>query len=90
MFIQEFYSNIHAIDTFVPQFTTVFRGTHIVVTPELISNVPCVPGVAHPDYPSSPYFCSLSLSMSLPHASVSVLYGGVILLTSPPMTLLRV
>ena len=39
MFIQEFYSNIHAIDTFVPQFTTVFRGTHIVVTPELIFKV---------------------------------------------------
>ena len=39
MFIQEFYSNMHAIDTFVPRFTTVFRGTRIVVTPELISKV---------------------------------------------------
>ena len=34
MFIQEFYSNIHDINTDVPQFVTTFRGTHIVVTPE--------------------------------------------------------
>lgn len=27
MFIQEFYFNMHAIDTFVPTFTVVFRGT---------------------------------------------------------------
>ena len=25
MFIQEFYSNMHSIDTFVPQFTTVLN-----------------------------------------------------------------
>ena len=51
MFIQEFYSNIHGIDTTVPQFVTTFRGTCIVVTSDLISEVIRVPTVAHPDYP---------------------------------------
>ena len=51
MFIQVFYSNIHGIDTFVPQFATTFRGTRIVVTPDLISEVLHVPRVVHPDYP---------------------------------------
>ena len=49
VFIQEFYSNMHAIDTSVPWFTTVFHGTHIVVTPELISDVLRIPKVDHSD-----------------------------------------
>ena len=32
MFIHVFYSNIHCIDTSIPQFATTFRGTRIVVT----------------------------------------------------------
>ena len=52
MFIQEFYSNIHGIDTSVPRFTTTFQGTCTVVTPDLISGVLHVPRVAHLDYPS--------------------------------------
>ena len=52
MFIHDFYSNIHSIDTSVPRFATTFRGTSIVVTPDLISEVLHVPRVAHPDYPS--------------------------------------
>ena len=60
MFIQEFYLNIHAIDTSIPQFTTVFRGTHIIVTPELISEVLYIPRVVHLDYPSHPHLCSIS------------------------------
>ena len=52
VFIQEFYSNIHGIDTSVPQFATTFRGTRIVVTPDLIFEVLHVPRVAHLDYPS--------------------------------------
>ena len=51
MFIQEFYSNIHGIDTFVPLFATKFRGTRIVVTSDLISKVLHVLRVVHPDYP---------------------------------------
>ena len=54
MFIQEFYSNMHAIDTFVPSFTTVFRSTRIVVTLNLLSSIQRVPKVDHPDYPSHP------------------------------------
>ena len=50
MFIQEFYSNIHNIDTSVPRFATTFRGTRIVVTLDLISEVLHVPRVVHPDY----------------------------------------
>ena len=52
MFIQKFYSNIHGINTSVPQFATKFRGTRIVVTTDLISEVLHVPRVVHPDYPS--------------------------------------
>ena len=51
MFIQEFYSNMHDIDTFVPQFVTTFRGTCITVTPDLISKILHVPWVSHSDYP---------------------------------------
>ena len=60
MFIQEFYSNIHAIDTSVPQFNTIFRGTRIVVTPELIFEVLYVLRAARLDYPSYPCLCSIS------------------------------
>ena len=60
MFIQEFYSNMHAINTFVPRFTTVFRGTHIVVTPKFISEVLHVLRVDHLDYPSHRHFSSVS------------------------------
>ena len=60
MFIQEFYSNIHAIDTSVPQFIMVFRGTRIIVTLELISKVLHVPKVIRPDYPSHPHLHSIS------------------------------
>ena len=54
VFIQKFYSNIHPINTFVPQFTMIFRGTHIVVTSELIFDVLYVPRVDRPNYPSHP------------------------------------
>ena len=51
MLIQEFYSNMHGIDSSVPLFHTRIRGTHIVVTPELVSDVLRVPRVEHPEYP---------------------------------------
>ena len=60
MFIQEFYSNMHAIDTFVPRFTMVFRGTHIVVTPKFIFEVLRILRVDHPDYPR--HICLYSIS----------------------------
>ena len=60
-------SNIHAIDTFIPQFTTVFQGTHIVVTSEFIFKVLHVLRVAHLDYPSAPRLCSISLDELASH-----------------------
>ena len=49
--IQEFYSNIHGFDTFVPHFFSHIQGTDIVVTPDIVSKVLHIPRVAHPDYP---------------------------------------
>ena len=49
--INEFYSNMHGFDTSIPQFVTCVQGMHIVVTPDLISEVLHVPKVVHPDYP---------------------------------------
>ena len=43
--IQEFYSNMHGIDSSIPLFHTRVRGTRIVVTPELVSDVLRVPRV---------------------------------------------
>ena len=41
--IQEFYSNMHGFDYSIPRFITFVRGTCIVVTSELISDVLHVP-----------------------------------------------
>ena len=60
MFIQEFYSNIHDIDTFVPQFVSTFRGTRIIVTSDRISEVLHVPKVAHLDYPGCEHLQTVS------------------------------
>ena len=51
MLIQEFYSNMHGLDSSIPLFHTRVRGTRIVVTPELVSDVLRVPRVEHLDYP---------------------------------------
>ena len=48
--IQEFYSNMHGLDSSVPFFHTHVRGTCIVVTSELVSDVLRVPRVEHYDY----------------------------------------
>ena len=49
--IQEFYFNMHGINTSVPHFFSRVRGMRIVVTLEIVSEVPHVPRVAHPNYP---------------------------------------
>ena len=51
MLIQEFYSNMHGIDSFIPLFHTCVQGTRIVITLELISDVLHVLKVEHPNYP---------------------------------------
>ena len=50
MIIQEFYSNMHGFDYSVPYFVTRVQGTHIVVTPNLISEVLHVPRVEFANY----------------------------------------
>ena len=44
---------MHDFDTFIPHFFSHIRGTRIVVTPDIVSEVLHVPRVAHPNYPSS-------------------------------------
>ena len=51
MFMQEFYSNMHEIDHSIPLFFTRFRGTRILVTPQLLADVLRVPRVEFPNYP---------------------------------------
>ena len=58
--IQEFYSNMHRFDYSVPQFITCIRGTCIVVTLDLISEVLHVPRVEFADYPSCEHLRSVS------------------------------
>ena len=50
MLIQEFYSNMHGLDSSVPFFHTRIQGTRIVVTPQLVADVLHVSRVEHPDY----------------------------------------
>ena len=42
---------MHGFDYSVPLFVTRVRGTRIVVTPDIVSEVLRVPRVEHPDYP---------------------------------------
>ena len=51
---------MHGFDLFVPQFVTLVRGTHIVVTPELISEMLHVLRESHPDYPGCPRLRTVS------------------------------
>ena len=49
--IQEFYSNMHGFDYFIPQFVTHIRGIRMVVTLHIVSEVLHILRVAHPNYP---------------------------------------
>ena len=51
---------MHGIDTFVPHFFSRVRGTCIVVTPEIVSEVLHIPRVARPDYPSCEHLRTMS------------------------------
>ena len=76
MIIQEFYSNMHGFDYIVPHFITCVRGTHIVVTSDLISEMLHIPRVEFANYfgcerlrivskdELSPYFCKTPSSWS--------------------------
>ena len=58
---------MHGIDTSVLQFVTTFRGTHIIVTPNLISEILHVPRVSHPNYPSCQHLRTVSKDELLSH-----------------------
>ena len=49
MLIQEFYSNMHGFDFSIPLFVTRVRGTRIVVTSDIVSDVLRVSRVEHPN-----------------------------------------
>ena len=51
---------MHGFDYTIPHFSTLVRGTHIVVTLDLISEVLHIPRVAHLDYPSCCHFKTVS------------------------------
>ena len=59
--IQEFYSNMHRFDYSIPHFITRVRGTHIVVTLDLISEVLHIPRVEFADYPGSERLRTVSI-----------------------------
>ena len=68
---------MHAIDTSVPQFATTFRGTRIVVTPDLISEVLHIPKVAYPDYPSCERLRTVSRDELISHfCETPSIWGG--------------
>ena len=67
VFIQEFYSNIHGIGTSVPQFATTFKGTCIVVTLDLLSEILHVSRVSHPDYSGCQHLKIVSKDKLLSH-----------------------
>ena len=60
VYVQDFYSNIYIVNTFVPMFTTSVQGTCIFVTPKLISELVHVPRVAKSKHPNAPVFAPLS------------------------------
>ena len=77
MFIQEFYSNMHVIDNYVPCFVTTFRGTCIVVTPDLISKILHVLRIVHPDYLSCECLWTMSRDELIPHfCETPSIWGG--------------
>ena len=70
---------MHAINTSVPQITTVFCGTCIIVTPDFISEVLHVPRVDRPDYPSHPHLTSISRDeLTSLFCENTMLWGGTL------------
>jgi len=56
---------MHGLDSSVPLFRTCFRGTHIVVTLELVSDVLHVSRVEHPDYPGCERLRTVSIDETI-------------------------
>ena len=58
--IQEFHSNMHNFDTSISRFVTQVRGTHIVVTSKIVSEILHILQVLHPNYPTCPRLRTMS------------------------------
>ena len=58
--IQDFYSNMHGLDSSVPLFHTCVQGTRIVVTSEFVSDVLRVSRVEHRNYPGCEHLRTVS------------------------------
>ena len=79
---------MHGFDTFVSRFVITFRGTRIVVTPNLISKVLHVPRVVHPDYPGCECLQTVSRDKLISHfCETPSIWGGK--LNTPCSTLLK-
>ena len=57
--IQEFYSNMHGINTSMHGIDTPI-GMRIAITPDIVSKVILIPRVAHPDYPTCAQLMTVS------------------------------
>ena len=55
---------MQGINTLVPHFFSRVRGTCIIVTPEIVSEVLHVSRVAHLDYPSCEHLRTMSKELS--------------------------
>ena len=65
------------MDTSVPQLVMTFRGTHIVVTPNLISEVLHVSRVAHPYYLGCDHLQTVSKDELISHfCETPSIWGG--------------
>ena len=62
---------MQGIDTSVPQIVTTLRGTRIVVTLDLVSEVLHVPWVVHLDYPGCQHLRTVSKDELLSHFCVT-------------------
>ena len=71
---------MYVIDISVPQFTTVFCGTRIVVTSDFVFEVLHVPKVDHADYPSHPRLTSISRDeLASLFCEKAMLWGGTLI-----------
>ena len=70
---------MHAIDTSIPQFITVFRSIRNVVTPELIFEVLQVPRVDRLDYLNHHHLSFISrVKLALLFYEKAMLWGGTL------------
>ena len=61
----------------MPQFVSTFRGTRIVVTSDLVTEVLCVPRLAHPDYPGCDRLQTVSKDELISHfCETPSIWGG--------------